>query len=141
MVAGVDRRRSILAFSALNLDLAAFILRGPNIMVATSATSMAFEVVSLLVLLPKVGLSLQCYECSSFPREADSLDEQFGPCPGWRRPPKYYGLTSLYNACMTVKLRNGTILAQNAVIYTINVSSIGKYKYIEEVNVNACNVR
>ncbi len=70
-----------------------------------------------LVLMPKVGQTLQCYECSDFPREVGSLDENFGPCPGWLRPPKYYGLSSLYDACMTVKLVNGTILAQNAVIY------------------------
>ena len=41
-----------------------------------------------------------------------------GSCPGWQRKAKYYGLSSLYNACMTVKLKgNGTIIAQNAVIY------------------------
>ena len=35
------------------------------------------------------------------------------------RQAKYYGLSSLYDGCMTVKLgNNGSILAQNAVIYS-----------------------
>ena len=67
----------------------------------------------------KVAVALQCYECSSFPREPGSQDESLGPCPGWLKPAKYYGLSSLYGGCMTVKLaNNGTVLAQNAVIYS-----------------------
>ena len=72
-----------------------------------------------MVQISKVSRALQCYECSSFPREPDSQDEAFGPCPGWHRAAKYYGLSSLYDGCMTVKLaNNGTILAQHAVIYS-----------------------
>ena len=38
---------------------------------------------------------------------------------GWKRPAKYFGLSSLYDGCMTVKLAyNGSVLAQNAVIYS-----------------------
>ena len=38
---------------------------------------------------------------------------------GWKRPAKYFGLSSLYDGCMTVKLaHNGSVLAQNAVIYS-----------------------
>ena len=73
----------------------------------------------LMAQISKVALALQCYECSSFPREPGSQDEPLGPCPGWLQPAKYYGLSSLYDGCMTVKLaNNGTVLAQNAVIYS-----------------------
>jgi len=90
-------------------------------------TSRVVDMTSLVLLvvfwtnfyiLPRKVDTLQCYECSDFPREPDSQDESLGSCPGWQRKAKYYGLSSLYNACMTVKLKgNGTIIAQNAVIY------------------------
>ena len=73
----------------------------------------------VILWLVQISHTLQCYECSDFPREPESQDENLGPCPGWQRPAKYYGLTSLYDGCMTVKLaHNGTVLAQNAVIYS-----------------------
>ena len=68
---------------------------------------------------------IACYECSSFPPEEDSQDEPLGPCPGWKREPKKYGVGSggtaghsLYDACMTIVLSNGTVVSQNAVVYT-----------------------
>ena len=70
-------------------------------------------------ILPKKVDTLQCYECSDFPREPESQDETMGPCPGWQREATYYGLYSLYDGCMTVELKsNGTVIAQNAVIYS-----------------------
>ena len=70
-------------------------------------------------ILPKKVNTLQCYECSDFPREPHSQDEPLGPCPGWQRKAIYYGLNSFYDACMTVKLKvNGTVISQNAVIYS-----------------------
>lgn len=82
------------------------------------AMSRAGGTVLLLLQISKVVWCLQCYECSDFPREPGSQDESLGACPGWLRPAKYYGLTTLYDGCMTVKLaNNGTVLAQNAVIY------------------------
>lgn len=75
--------------------------------------------VLLLLQISKVVWCLQCYECSDFPREPGSQDESLGACPGWLRPARYYGLTTVYDGCMTVKLaNNGTVLAQNAVIYS-----------------------
>ena len=68
-----------------------------------------------------------CYECSSFPYEEDSLDELLGPCPGWRRPPKQYGVggsgsntigSSLYDGCMTIVLSNASIISQNAIVFS-----------------------
>jgi len=32
---------------------------------------------------------LECFECSDFPREEYSEDEEMGTCPGWLRPPRY----------------------------------------------------
>ena len=69
--------------------------------------------VILLVLsrnLVKFVWSLQCYECSDFPRERGSQDESLGSCPGWQRPTIYYGLNSLYDGCMTVKLANNGLV-------------------------------
>ncbi len=31
---------------------------------------------------------LECFECSDFPREEYSEDEEMGTCPGWLRPPR-----------------------------------------------------
>ena len=68
-----------------------------------------------------------CYECSSFPYEEDSLDELLGPCPGWRRPPKQYGVggsgsntigSSIYDGCMTIVLSNASIVSQNAIVFS-----------------------
>jgi len=33
---------------------------------------------------------LECFECSDFPREEYSEDEEMGTCPGWLRPPRYF---------------------------------------------------
>ena len=65
-----------------------------------------------------------CYECSNFPYEEGSLDEKLGPCPGWKREPKSYGVggtnnttgSSLYDGCMTIILSNGAVVSQNAVV-------------------------
>ena len=65
-----------------------------------------------------------CYECSNFPYEDGSLDEKLGPCPGWKREPKSYGVSgtnntfgsSLYDGCMTIILSNGAVVSQNAVV-------------------------
>ena len=65
-----------------------------------------------------------CYECSNFPYEDGSLDEKLGPCPGWKRAPKSYGVgganntigSSLYDGCMTIILSNGAVVSQNAVV-------------------------
>ena len=65
-----------------------------------------------------------CYECSNFPYEDGSLDEKLGPCPGWKREPKSYGVggtnntmgKSLYDGCMTIILSNGAVVSQNAVV-------------------------
>jgi len=74
---------------------------------------------AVLLQISKLVWCLQCYECSDFPREPGSQDEALGKCPGWKRPAKYFGLSSLYDGCMTVKLAyNGSVLAQNAVIYS-----------------------
>ena len=35
-----------------------------------------------------VTWSLECFECSDFPREDYSEDEEQGTCPGWLRPPR-----------------------------------------------------
>ena len=68
-----------------------------------------------------------CYECSSFPYEEDSLDEPLGPCPGWRRTPRQYGVDgsggsttgiSIYDGCMTIVLSNASIVSQNAIVFS-----------------------
>ena len=74
---------------------------------------------------PSKSQDIACYECSSFPPEEDSQDEPLGSCPGWKREGKTYGVgsdgttgNSLYDACMTIVLSNGTVVSQNAVVYT-----------------------
>ena len=69
---------------------------------------------------------MACYECSNFPYEEGSLDELLGSCPGWRRSPKKYGVgvsgittgTSLYDGCMTIILSNGSVISQNAIVFS-----------------------
>ena len=70
---------------------------------------------------------ISCYECSNFPYEEDSLDELLGPCPGWRRAPKQYGVSrtgsnvvgsSIYDGCMTIVLSNASVISQNAIVFS-----------------------
>ena len=75
---------------------------------------------------PNQHLGMACYECSNFPYEEDSLDELLGSCPGWRRSPKQYGVgssgittgSSLYDGCMTIILSNGSVISQNAIVFS-----------------------
>ena len=75
---------------------------------------------------PKQQQGMACYECSNFPYEEGSLDELLGSCPGWRRSPKKYGVggsgittgTTLYDGCMTIILSNGSVISQNAIVFS-----------------------
>ncbi len=94
----------------------------------------------LFVIVMQANLTcgvLECFECSDFPREEYSEDEEMGTCPGWLRPPRLtsatlwykiklltrvfsyrtYPETSIYDGCMTILLTNGTVVSQNAILF------------------------
>ena len=47
-----------------------------------------FATVLIARISDHVTWSLECFECSDFPREDYSEDEEQGTCPGWLRPPR-----------------------------------------------------
>ena len=49
----------------------------------------SFWFVLLIEIGDHVTSSLECFECSDFPREDYSEDEEQGTCPGWLRPPRF----------------------------------------------------
>ena len=65
----------------------------------------------MYISFPVLTEDLECFECSEFPREEDSMDEPLGPCPGWRnsshqvqRYSKVQGAGSLYDGCLTIRI-------------------------------------
>ena len=70
---------------------------------------------TFLICSIELGLALDCYQCSAFPREPGSQDEPQEPCPG--QNPLTYPEDGLYDACMAITLANGTVVAQNAINY------------------------
>ena len=50
--------------------------------------SFSFWFILVLETCIRATSSLECFECSDFPREDYSEDEEQGTCPGWLRPPR-----------------------------------------------------
>lgn len=84
------------------------------------------KTIFLLSFLSGIGNGIRCFQCSQFPREEFSEDEYLGPCPAAVKSVVKYPANSLYDGCLLLELDNGTVAAQNAVIYE---DCVKNYRY------------
>ncbi|XP_023324440.1 uncharacterized protein LOC111698356 isoform X2 [Eurytemora carolleeae] len=77
--------------------------------------------------------SVACFQCSDLEVEVDSQDEIMGPCPGWLRPPVLYPSYSVYDGCISILDRNGSILTQGGILYSLCKQYQNMPGYVQQI--------